>query len=73
MLYIMIDIELSVLFLALRLSKQVELCRLNGDDDFAIFRRFAKIIREYENEKTDRNYCRFRSAGMFPDRLPLWR
>lgn len=51
MLYIMIDIELSALFLALRLSKQVELCRLNGDDDFALFRRFAKIIREYENEK----------------------
>ena len=47
----MIDIELSALFLALRLSKQVELCRLNGDDDFEIFRAFAKIIREYENEK----------------------
>lgn len=51
MLITMIDIELSALFLALRLSKQVELCRLSGDDDFAIFRKFAKIIREYENEK----------------------
>ncbi len=51
MLYIMIDIELSALFLALRLSKQVELCRLNGDDDLTVFRKFAKIIREYENEK----------------------
>lgn len=47
----MIDIELSALFLALRLSKQVELCRLSGEDDFALFRAFAKMIREYENEK----------------------
>ncbi len=48
---ISVEMELSSLFLALRLSKQVELCRLNGDDDFTLFRTFAEIIREYENEK----------------------
>lgn len=48
---ISVEMELSSLFLALRLSKQVELCRFNGDDDFTLFRIFARIIREYENEK----------------------
>lgn len=48
---ISVEMELSSLFLALRLSKQVELCRFKGDGDFTLFRTFAKIIREYENEK----------------------
>ncbi len=46
-----VEMELSALFLALKLTKQVELCRLNGEDDFELFRAFTQIIREYENEK----------------------
>ncbi len=46
-----VEMELSSLFLALKLSKQVELCRLNGEDDFELFRAFTHIIREYEKEK----------------------
>lgn len=52
---ISVEMELSSLFLALRLSKQVELCRFNGDDDFTLFRTFAEIIREYENKKEKEN------------------
>ena len=48
---ISVEMELSSLFLALKLTKQVELCRLNGEDDFTLFRTFAEIIREYENKK----------------------
>lgn len=48
---ISVEMELSSLFLALKLTKQVELCRLNGEDDFELFRAFAEIIREYENKK----------------------
>lgn len=50
-----VEMELSSLFLALKLSKQVELCRLNGEDDFSLFRAFAEIIREYENKKEKRD------------------
>lgn len=48
---ISVEMEISSLFLALKLAKQVELCRFNGDDDFTLFRTFVGIIREYENEK----------------------
>lgn len=48
---ISVEMEMSSLFLALKLAKQVELCRFNGDDDFTLFRTFVDIIREYENEK----------------------
>lgn len=49
-----VEMEISALFLALKLAKQVELCRLNGKDDFTLFRSFAEIIREYENKKEKR-------------------
>lgn len=52
---ISVEMELSSLFLALRLSKQVELCRLNGKDDFELFRAFAHIIKGYEKEKEKEN------------------
>lgn len=52
---ISVEMELSSLFLALKLTKQVELCRLNGEDDFELFRAFAEIIREYENKKEKEN------------------
>lgn len=52
---ISVEMELSSLFLALKLTKQLELCRLNGDDDFTLFRTFAEIIREYENKKEKEN------------------
>ena len=52
---ISVEMELSSLFLALKLTKQVELCRLNGEDDFELFRAFAEIIREYENKKGKEN------------------
>lgn len=50
-----VEIELSTLFLALKLSKQVEMCRLNGEDDFELFRAFTHIIRGYEKEKEKEN------------------
>ena len=50
-----IEMEISSLFLALKLSKQAELCRNNGDDEFTLFRKFAQIIREYENEKGEKS------------------
>lgn len=46
-----IEMELSSLFLALRLVKQVEICGKRDEDDFTLFSKFAGIIREYENEK----------------------
>lgn len=49
-----IDMELSSLFLALRLAKQVENSRERGEDDFTLFRKFAGIIREYERGKSNK-------------------
>ncbi|MBR6531683.1 MAG: hypothetical protein IKT61_04210 [Clostridia bacterium] len=46
-----IDMELSSLFLALRLAKQAKLCRERDEDDFMLFKKFAGIIREYENRR----------------------
>lgn len=50
-----LEMELSTLFLALKLAKQVEMCRLNGEDDFDLFRAFTHIIRGYEKEKEKEN------------------
>ena len=50
-----IEMEISALFLALKLSKQAELCRLNGDDEFELFRAFANIIKGYEKEREKEN------------------
>ena len=50
-----VEMELSTLFLALKLAKQVEMCRLNGEDDFEVFRAFTNLIREYEKEKEKEN------------------
>ncbi len=52
---ISVEMELSSLFLALKLTKQVELCRLNGEDDFELFRAFTNIIKGYEKEKEKEN------------------
>ena len=49
-----IDMELSSLLLALRLSKQVEQSRENGEDDFTLFRKFAGIIRDYERGRSNK-------------------
>ncbi len=46
-----IDMELSSLLLALRLTKQVENVRERGEDDFTLFRSFAGMIRDYENKR----------------------
>lgn len=46
-----IEMEISSLFLALRLAKQVEVCRGRDDDDFTLFKKFAEILREYEISK----------------------
>lgn len=50
-----VEMEMSTLFLALKLTKQVELCRLNGKDDFELFRAFTHIIKRYEKEKEEEN------------------
>lgn len=50
----LIDLELSALFLALKLSKLVEQNINIGKDDFELFRAFAKAIRDYENKKEKR-------------------
>ena len=50
-----VEMELSSLFLALKLTKQVELCRLNGEDDFELFRAFTHIIKGYEKKKEKEN------------------
>ncbi|MBQ8574623.1 MAG: hypothetical protein IJ447_01065 [Clostridia bacterium] len=49
-----IEMELSSLFLALRLTKQAEESRKRGEDDFILFRKFACLIREYENKRGER-------------------
>ncbi len=43
-----------MLLLALRLAKEAEYCMAYGEDDFTLFRNFAKLIREYENKKGKR-------------------
>lgn len=52
----LIDIELEVsgLLLALKLSKLAEEYKENGTDGFELFRTFAKAIRDYENKKENR-------------------
>lgn len=50
-----IEMEISSLFLALRLSKQVEASRGRGEDDFTLFKSFAAILREYEISKGKSN------------------
>ena len=49
-----IEMEISSLFLALRLAKQVEMSRERDEDDFMLFRSFAEIIREYERGKSNK-------------------
>lgn len=49
-----IDLEVSGLMLALKLSKLAEEYRENGRDGFELFRSFAKEIRNYENKKEKR-------------------
>lgn len=46
-----IDLEVSGLMLALKLSKLAEEYRENSRDGFELFRSFAKEIRNYENKK----------------------
>lgn len=50
-----IEMEISSLFLALRLAKQVELSRKRGDDDFTLFKNFATVLREYDISKGKSN------------------
>lgn len=52
----LIDIELEVtgLLLALRLSKMAEKYKENDTDGFELFRSFAKAIRDYEKKKEKR-------------------
>lgn len=50
-----IEMEMSSLFLALRLTKQVEESRERGDDDFALFKHFATVLREYSISKGKSN------------------
>ncbi len=42
-----------MLFLALRLVKEIELCRASGADEFTLFRNFTALIRKYEKEKEE--------------------
>ena len=49
-----IDMELSSLLLALRLSKQVEKSRECGEDEFTLFRKIAGIIKEYERGRSNK-------------------
>lgn len=49
-----IDLEVSGLMLALKLSKLAEEYRENSRDGFKLFRSFAKEIRNYENKKEKR-------------------
>ena len=49
-----IDIEVSGLMLALKLSKLAEEYKENSRDGFELFRSFAKEIRNYENKKEKR-------------------
>jgi hypothetical protein len=49
-----IDIEVSGLMLALKLSKLAEEYKENNRDGFELFRSFAKEIRNYENKKEKR-------------------
>ena len=50
-----IEMELSSLFLALRLTKLVEESRGRGDDDFTLLKSFATTLREYEISKGKSN------------------
>lgn len=49
-----IDLEVSGLMLALKLSKLAEEYRGNSRDGFELFRSFAKEIRNYEKKKEKR-------------------
>lgn len=49
-----IDLEVSGLMLALKLSKLAEEYKENDRDGFELFRSFAKEIRDYENKKEKR-------------------
>ena len=49
-----INIEVSGLMLALKLSKLAEEYKENSKDGFELFRSFAKEIRSYENKKEKR-------------------
>ncbi len=49
-----VELEISLLFLSLKLAKQVESFKQNGDDEFTVFKKISEIMREYEKEKENK-------------------